>query len=168
MKTPVINPAARVMRGAVVLGDVRLAAKSSVWYNAVLRGDVGSIRVGKGSNIQDGCVLHADPGGALILGEDVTVGHACILHGCTLEDGAFVGMGCTVMNRAVLEADCMLGAGSLVTEGTVIPAGMLAFGRPAKPVRALSPEEISHNRAHAAAYAQHAVADGQLLNSQGG
>ncbi|MDL2328010.1 gamma carbonic anhydrase family protein [Ruminococcaceae bacterium OttesenSCG-928-A11] len=143
-----------VMEGAVLVGDVHLEDDASVWYNAVLRADLGAIRVGKNSNIQDGCTLHVDGGATLSIGADVTVGHGCILHGCTLEDGAFVGMGSVVMDGAVMEADSMLGAGSLVTGGTVIPGGMLAMGRPAKVKRPLTPEEIAHNRRHAADYAR--------------
>lgn len=152
MKQPDISPRALVMEGAVVCGDVRLADDCNVWYNAVLRGDLGSITVGARTNIQDGCVLHIDPGHDLVIGDDVTVGHATVLHGCTVEDGAFVSMGCVVMNDAVLGKSCMVGAGSLVTDGTVIPPGMLAFGRPAKPVRPLAPEELADNLQHAADY----------------
>ena len=145
-----------IMQGAIVLGDVTLGQDANIWYGAVLRGDIGSIKVGARSNIQDNCVLHVATGDSLVVGDDVTVGHACVLHGCTVGSGSFVGMGCVVMDGAVLEEDCMVGAGSLVTSGSVIPKGTLALGRPAKVVRPLTPEEIVANREHTATYAARA------------
>lgn len=144
MKQPVIHPGAAVLPGARVVGDVTLAPGVSVWYNAVVRGDDAPITVGQDTNIQDNCVLHVEEGFPLTVGREVTVGHSCILHGCTVGDRVLVGMGSIVLNGAVLEDGCMVGAGSLVTEGAVIPSRMLAFGRPARPVRPLTPEEIEN------------------------
>ncbi len=161
MKEPAIAAGAILFPGVQVVGDVTLAPGVSVWYNAVLRGDEAPITVGRDSNIQDGCILHVDRGCPTILGEGVTVGHGCILHGCTIGDHALVGMGSILLNGAVLETGCMLGAGSLVTEGTVIPSGMLAFGRPAKPVRPLTPEEREGLRESARRYVQRAKEQGR-------
>lgn len=155
MKKPVTE-GAFVFPGAQIAGDVTLAPDVSVWYNAVLRGDEAPIAVGRGSNIQDGCVLHVDEGRPVTVGEGVTVGHGCILHGCTVGDHALVGMGSILLNGAVLGDHCLLGAGSLVTEGTVIPAGMLAFGRPAKPVRELTREEMEKLERSAEKYVERA------------
>lgn len=151
-KEPTIDPTVYLGPGAVVTGDVTMGADASVWPGAVIRGDSSSIAIGACSNIQDNCVLHADPGNPLTIGENVTVGHACILHGCTVRDGVLVGMGSIVLDGAVLEAGCMIGAGSLVTGGTVVPAGMLAFGRPARAVRPLTEEERQANLHHAQEY----------------
>ena len=160
MNQPKIDESAVVLKGAVLVGDVTLCKNASVFYNSVLRGDVGAIRIGANSNIQDNCTLHCDHGESLSVGSNVTVGHGTILHGCVIEDEVFVGMGCLVMNGAVLEKGCMLGAGAMVTGGAVIPAGMLAFGRPAKPVRPLTEEEMATNVGHAKEYVRMAAALG--------
>lgn len=152
MREPVIAATAYVGAGAVVQGAVEVGEDCSIWPGVVLRGDMSRICIGARSNIQDNSVLHTEQNQPLVIGRDVTVGHACILHGCTVQDGALVGMGSIVLDGAVLEAGCLLGAGSLVTAGTVIPAGMLAFGRPAKVVRPLTEEEKQKNRANAAEY----------------
>lgn len=136
---------------ATVIGDVVLADRVSLWPNVVVRGDVNSIRIGEGSNIQDGSILHvshrraSDPEGApLHIGRDVSVGHGVILHGCTIHDECLVGMGALVMDKAVLEPRVLLGAGSLVPEGRVLQSGWLYLGRPAQPVRRLSQEELDY------------------------
>ncbi len=156
MKQPTIASSACVMQGAVLMGDVILGEECGVWPNAVLRADLGTIRVGKGTNIQDSCVFHMDDPstgyGLLELGEDVTVGHMCILHGCTVGDNSLIGMGSIVMDGAKVGKNCLIGAGSLVTSKTVIPDGHLAFGRPAKVQRALTKEEIEDNQRHAQMY----------------
>lgn len=152
MKKPNIDPTAYVGEGAILVGDVSLGKDCSVWPGAVLRGDMAAITVGERSNIQDNSVLHVDNNHSLNIGRQVTVGHACILHGCTVEDGVLVGMGSIVLDDAILEAGCMLGAGSLVTVGTVIPAGTLAFGRPARVVRALTEQEKQDNLHRAQEY----------------
>ena len=128
---------------AVCIGKVRLEKDASVWWNAVLRGDNEWINIGEGSNVQDGCVLHTDPGFALTIGTNVTVGHKAILHGCTVGDGALIGMGATVLNGAVIGDGALVGAGAFVGEGKHIPAGALVMGMPGKVVRTLTPEQIS-------------------------
>ena len=132
-----------IAQGAVVDGDVTIGSGSGIWFNAVVRGDTERIRIGSRTNIQDLCILHADPGFPLLVGDNVTVGHGCILHGCTIGNNCLIGMGSVILNGAVLEDNVVLGAGSLVTQGKTIPAGTMAFGRPAKPVRALTQEECA-------------------------
>jgi carbonic anhydrase/acetyltransferase-like protein (isoleucine patch superfamily) len=141
-----------VAPGARLVGRVILRAGASVWFNAVLRGDNEPIEVGEGANVLDGCVLHTDPGLPLTIGREATIGHLAILHGCTVGDGALVGMGAVVLNRARIGARSLIGAGALVTEDKVIPEGVLAMGRPAKPVRDLTPEEIEGLARSAAKY----------------
>lgn len=139
--TPVIPATAFAAPGARLIGQVELAPGASVWFNAVLRADLGPIRVGKNSNVQDNSIVHLDLGLEVNIGENVTVGHGAILHGCTVEDNALIGMGATVLNGATVEAGALLGAGSLVPEGRRIPAGTLAIGSPARPIRELTAEE---------------------------
>ena len=125
--------------GAVVTGDVELGENVNIWYNAVLRGDSGAIRVGADTNIQDGCILHD----ATTLGRGCTVGHGAIVHGCTAGDYCLIGMGAIVLTGAVLGDHCLVGAGALVTGKMNVPAGSLVLGNPAKVVRALTEEEIA-------------------------
>ena len=153
-QVPVIHPAAHAFRGAVLVGDVRLAAGAGIWHNAVLRADLGPIIVGENSNIQDGSVLHNDTGGETRLGRGVTVGHLCLLHGCAVGDDSLIGMGSILMNDVQVGRECVIGAGSLLTQGTVVPDGMLAMGRPAKVVRPLTAEEKDANRASARHYVE--------------
>ena len=154
-KLPVLGDEVFIAPGAHVIGDVELGAKSSVWFGAVIRGDVFYIRIGSNTNVQDNTVIHVTTDrNATIIGDDVTIGHSAILHGCTIHDGALIGMGAMVMDRAVIGRGALVGAGSLVTEGTEIPPGMLALGRPARPVRALKPEEIEHVRWASTHYAE--------------
>lgn len=136
---------------ATVIGDVVIGENSSVWPNAVVRGDVNSIRIGKNTNVQDLSMLHvnhkssADPAGApLVIRDNVTIGHSVILHGCTVEDECLIGMGSIVMDKAVVQKHVLLAAGSLVPEGKVLESGFLYVGRPAKKIRALTPEEIAY------------------------
>jgi carbonic anhydrase/acetyltransferase-like protein (isoleucine patch superfamily) len=143
---------AYVAPGAQLIGDVRLAPRASVWFNAVLRGDNEPILIGAGSNVQDGCVLHTDPGFPLATGADVTIGHLAIVHGSEIGDGSLVGMGAMVMNGARIGRGCLIGAGALVTEGKEIPDGALVIGRPGKVVRTLSEEEIAGLRRNAETY----------------
>jgi carbonic anhydrase/acetyltransferase-like protein (isoleucine patch superfamily) len=130
-----------VAPNAMVIGSVSLEHQSSVWFNAVLRGDDEQITVGRRSNVQDGSVLHADPGYPLILGENVTIGHMVMLHGCKVGNGTLVGMGAIVLNGAKIGSGSLVGAGALVPEGKEIPDGVLVVGAPAKIVRTLSNEE---------------------------
>ncbi len=131
-----------VAPGACLIGRIILQPGSSVWFNAVLRGDNEAITLGEGSNIQDGTICHTDMGFPLEIGPNCTVGHLAILHGCTIEAGSLVGMGATILNGAVIGRGSLVGAGALVTEGKTIPEGTLAVGRPARVVRDLSAEEI--------------------------
>jgi carbonic anhydrase/acetyltransferase-like protein (isoleucine patch superfamily) len=130
--------------GSVVVGDVEIGSGSSVWFGCVLRGDVERIRVGRRTNLQDGTVVHVTRTGIpTLLGEGVTVGHGCIVHACTVEDGAFIGMGATLMDGVVVERTAMVAAGALVPPGRRIPAGELWGGRPARSMRRLTDEELA-------------------------
>lgn len=137
----------RVAKNATIVGEVTLGEHASVWYGAVVRGDNGAICIGKNTNIQDNAVLHASLSSPLTIGDDVTVGHGAIVHGCTVEDGALIGMGAILLNGCVVGAEAMVAAGALVTGGTTIPPGMLAMGSPAKVIRPLREDELAHNRA---------------------
>jgi carbonic anhydrase/acetyltransferase-like protein (isoleucine patch superfamily) len=139
---------------AHVIGRVRLAAEVSVWFGAVLRGDNELIDVGRGSNVQEGALFHTDPGFPLTVGEDCTIGHHAILHGCTLGAGSLVGMGATILNGARIGAGCLVGAGALVTEGKEFPDGVLIVGAPAKVVRVLDEAGQARIRETAAHYAR--------------
>src|SRR5208337_2586913 len=139
-----IHPEAFVAPGAVVIGDVVIGAGSSVWFNCVVRGDVHHIRVGERTNIQDGTVVHVTGGKfATHIGSDITIGHGCVLHACTLEDGCFIGMGAIILDGAVVESGAMVAAGALVTPGKRVKAGELWAGNPAKLLRPLSPDDIT-------------------------
>ena len=129
--------------GARVIGSVELGEDTSVWFNAVIRGDNDQVTIGAGSNIQDGCVLHVDPGFPLVLGRNVTVGHKVMLHGCTVGDGSLVGMNAVVLNGARIGRQCLIGANTLVTEGTEIPDGSLVLGSPGKVVRELDENALA-------------------------
>ncbi|MGF1551008.1 MAG: gamma carbonic anhydrase family protein [Paracoccaceae bacterium] len=141
-----------VAPNAAVIGDVRLGDMASVWFAATIRGDNEPIVIGEGSNVQDGCVLHVDPGFPLTLGRGVTVGHAAVVHGCTVGDDSLIGMGARVLNGARVGRGCLIGAGALVPEGREIPDGALALGAPAKVVRQLGEAEMDRLRASAANY----------------
>ncbi|MEL6977138.1 MAG: gamma carbonic anhydrase family protein [Pseudomonadota bacterium] len=134
---PEIDPTAWVAPGARLMGKVRLLPGASVWFNAVLRGDNEWIEIGENSNVQDGAVLHTDPGCPLTVGANCTVGHNAILHGCTLEPGCLVGMGATVLNRAVIPSGALVGANALVSEGKTFAPNSLLLGAPAKAVKDL-------------------------------
>ena len=141
-----VHASAYIAPGAVVVGDVTLEENASVWFGAVLRGDTAAIRVGRGSNIQDGAVLHADPGVPCTIGAGVTVGHRAIVHGAKVGDNVVVGMGSIVLNRAQVGENSIIAAGAVVTEDAVIPPGSLVMGMPAKVRRSLSEDEIARNR----------------------
>ena len=158
MKTPDIHPSAFVAPGAVVRGEVHLAENSSVFYNAVLRGDRAPISIGEGTNIQDNCVIHVEYDLPVTLGKNVTVGHGAILHGCTVGDETLIGMGAIVLNGAQIGKSCLIGAGALVTQNAVIPDGCMAVGSPARVKRPLTPEEMDGLRQSAADYRQEAQA----------
>jgi carbonic anhydrase/acetyltransferase-like protein (isoleucine patch superfamily) len=141
-KNPRIDPEAFVAPSASVIGEVEVGARSSIWFGAVLRGDMMAIRIGAGTSIQDNSVVHTTGGWSVAsVGDDCTVGHSVILHGCTVGDRVLVGMGSIVLDEAEIGSDTILGAGSLVTARTKIPSGVMALGRPAKVIRALNDEE---------------------------
>jgi carbonic anhydrase/acetyltransferase-like protein (isoleucine patch superfamily) len=150
--TPHMADSAWVADNAQVVGDVHMAADSSVWFSSVVRGDTATIRIGEGTNIQDGSVLHADVGIPLTIGKHVTVGHMVQLHGCTIGDESLIGIGAVVLNGAKIGKNCLVGAGSLVTEGKEFPDGSMILGSPAKVVRELTPEQIEGLRRSAQHY----------------
>ena len=145
-----------VAPSADLIGDVRLQPGASVWVGAVIRADNSPIAVGAGTNIQEGAMLHSDPGSPLTIGDDVTVGHHAILHGCTIGNRVLVGMGATVLNNAVIGDDCLIGAGALVTEGKVFPPGSLIVGVPAQAKRELSADAIASLKQSADGYREKA------------
>jgi carbonic anhydrase/acetyltransferase-like protein (isoleucine patch superfamily) len=153
---PQMAGSAWVADSAQVMGNVHLHEESSVWFGAVLRGDTETITVGKGSNVQDGTVMHADYGFPLVVGERVTIGHQVMLHGCTIGDETLIGIGATVLNGAKIGKNCLVGARSLVTEGKEFPDGSMILGSPAKVVRQLTPEQIEGLRRSAAHYVENA------------
>lgn len=128
--------------GAHVIGSVILGRDVSIWFNSVVRGDNDLITIGDGSQVQDGCILHADPGFPITLGKGVSIGHKSMIHGCTIGDGTLIGINSVVLNGAVIGKNCVIGANSLITERKVIPDGVMVMGSPGKVVRELSPEEI--------------------------
>lgn len=154
---PSVADDAYVAPTASVIGDVHLASQSSVWFGAVLRGDVERLTIGRGTNVQDNSVLHADPGAPLVLGERVTVGHMVMLHGCHVGDDSLIGIGAIVMNHARIGARCIIGAGSLVTEGKSFPDGSLIIGSPARLSRPLEPEELARMAGTAQRYVARAA-----------
>lgn len=156
---PQIAPDAFVAPGARIIGRVHIGAGASIWYNCVLRGDVMPIMIGARSNIQDGSIVHVSRGThGTVIGTDCLIGHLAMIHGCTLHDHAFVGLGSIVMDGCVIESDAMLAAGSLLTPGKVVRSGELWTGRPAAFARPLRPDEIARNRAAVAGYVELAAA----------
>ncbi len=163
---PRIHADAWIAPGAVVVGDVEIGPDSSVWYASVLRGDVHAVRVGARSNLQDGCIVHVTRERfACVLGDEVTVGHRAVVHGCRIGDGALIGIGAIVLDGAEIGAGAWVGAGAIVTPGTEIPERWLALGIPARPVRELAASELSEQRARTLAYVdtarRHHAAQGQ-------
>lgn len=153
---PRIAAGAWVADSAQVIGRVALAEGASVWYGAILRGDNEWITIGARSNVQDCSMLHTDMGWPLTLGEDVSVGHQVMLHGCTVGDGSLIGIQAIVMNGARIGRNCLVGAGAIVTEGKEFPDHSLIIGAPAKVVRELTPDQIERIRAGAALYVHNA------------
>ena len=153
---PRVASSAWVAESAQVVGNVHLGDNTSVWFNVVMRGDNEELRVGRGSNIQDGSVVHSDPGYPVTLGDNVTIGHKVMLHGCSVGDGSLVGIGAVVLNGARIGKNCLVGAGSLVTEGKEFPDGSLIVGSPAKAVRQLSPEQLESLKAIPQGYVNNA------------
>ena len=153
-RQPIVHETAWIAPSADVIGEVVLDERVSLWFGAVVRADNGPVRIGARTNIQDGAVLHSDPGSPLTIGVDCTVGHRAIVHGCTVEDGCLIGMGATVLNDAVIGAGSLVGAGALVTEGKVFPPGSLIVGAPARAVRTLDADQVEQLRASATGYAE--------------
>ena len=149
---PDIDPSAWVADQASVIGRVSLHANASVWFQATVRGDNEPITIGENSNIQEGCVLHTDPGFPLSIGVNVTVGHQAMLHGCRIGDGALIGIQAIILNGASIGRNCLVGAGALVTEGKSFPDNSLIIGAPAKAVRTLTEDEIARLHSNAAHY----------------
>jgi carbonic anhydrase/acetyltransferase-like protein (isoleucine patch superfamily) len=150
---PRIAPNAFVARDAVLIGDVELGPEASIWFGCVLRGDVQAIRIGARSNIQDGTIIHvASEGSGTHVGEDVTIGHRCVLHECRVQDRGFIGMGSILLDASVVESDAMLAASSLLTAGKRVPSGQLWAGQPARYLRDLKPAELELIRDSARRY----------------
>jgi gamma-carbonic anhydrase len=166
-KMPQIADSAFIAPGCRIIGDVTIGEQASVWYNCVIRGDVEHIVVGARSNIQDGTIIHADLGMPTIIGDDVLVGHMCMLHGCTLQDRAFIGLGAIVMNGATIAGDGMLAAGAMLTSGKSIASGQLWGGRPAIYMRDLTENAIAMMRAGVAHYVQNAIAHSGIVRDSG-
>jgi carbonic anhydrase/acetyltransferase-like protein (isoleucine patch superfamily) len=160
---PEVAPSAWVAPGAYVIGDVHLGEQSSVWYGAVLRGDTEPIRVGDRTNIQDGCILHADPGYPAIVGEDCVVGHNAIVHGCEIQRGCLIGMGATILNGARIGEGSIVAAGALVPEGREYPPGSLIVGIPAKPVKDVNEEQTEDIARGVREYVERAAAHRESL-----
>jgi carbonic anhydrase/acetyltransferase-like protein (isoleucine patch superfamily) len=156
-KTPQLADPVYIFEEATVIGMVTIGARASVWAGAVARGDNETIAIGADSNIQEGAVLHADPGWPLTIGARVTVGHQAMLHGCTVGDGTLVGIQAVVLNGAVIGRHCLIGAGAIVTEKKSFPDRSLIVGAPAKVVRALSDEEVAGLERAAASYVERAA-----------
>ena len=149
---PEVDPEAFVADGATLVGAVRLAAEASVWFGAVIRADNDPIEVGAGSNVQDGAVLHSDPGFPVRIGERCSVGHRAVIHGCTVGDDALIGMGAVVLNGAVIGAGSLVAAGAVVLEGTEVPPGSLVAGIPGKVKREVTDAERERIRSGAETY----------------
>jgi carbonic anhydrase/acetyltransferase-like protein (isoleucine patch superfamily) len=154
-KRPVLADSVWIAPNAIVIGDVRLGANVSLWWNTVLRGDNDPITIGAGTNVQDGSVLHTDEGVALTLGTNVTIGHLAMIHGCTVGDCSLIGIGAIVLNRAVIGRECLIGAGSLIAEDKIIPERSLVLGSPGRIVRQLTDEDVARIRHTAEHYTEH-------------
>jgi carbonic anhydrase/acetyltransferase-like protein (isoleucine patch superfamily) len=153
-RTPQISESSWIAPNASLIGSVTLGINSSVWWNSVLRGDNEHIVVGANTNIQDGSVLHADPGIPLTLGDHVTIGHMAMLHGCTIGAGSLIGIKSVIMNRVVIGKECLIGANTLIPEGKVIPDRSLVVGSPGRILRTLTDEEVAGLRGTAAHYVE--------------
>ena len=149
-----VDKSVKTFEGSKINGNVNIDAESSIWFNAVLRGDIESITIGKCSNIQDNCVVHSSKDYPVKLGDYVTVGHAAVLHGCEIKDNCLIGMNSTVLNGVKIMKNCIVGAGAVVTEGKEFDEGSLILGTPARAVRKLTDEEIDDIKDHAVRYAK--------------
>ena len=162
---PQLGPGAWAAPSADLIGDVRLGARASVWFGAILRGDNTPLTLGEETNFQDGAIGHSDPGFPLTIGARVTVGHQAILHGCTVADDCLIGLGARILNGAVIESECIVGAGALITEGKRFERGSLIVGAPARVVRQLTDEERQALRVSAAHYAEKAQRYAEALRA---
>jgi carbonic anhydrase/acetyltransferase-like protein (isoleucine patch superfamily) len=150
--TPQVDPGAWIAPGAVVAGRVTIGDETGVWYTAVVRGDMDAITIGAGTSIQDGTVVHSDPGFPAVVGDGVTVGHRAVVHGCTVEDDCLVGMGAVILNGATVGRGSIIAAGAVVSQGVTVPPGSLVAGVPGKVRRETTEGELEFVRASAAAY----------------
>ena len=154
LKTPQIHESSFIAPDAAVYGEVSVARDCSVWFHATIRAGAGTVQIGARTNVQDNCVIHVDKGYSVKIGEDVTIGHSAIVHGCTVGDNTLIGMGAIVLNGAVIGRNCIVGAGALVTQNLRSPDGSLVLGSPARIKRSLREEEISANRTNAMHYVE--------------
>lgn len=157
-EAPVFGKNVYIAPGAVVRGRVSLGDNSSVWFNSVIRAEAGAAAIGSDTNIQDNCTLHVDHGADIRIGNRVTIGHGAIIHGCTINSNALIGMGAIIMNHAVIGENCIIGAGAIITQGTAIPDNSLVIGSPGKIIRTVTDDEIEHIRQNAAYYVKEAAA----------
>ncbi len=151
---PTCHGSVFLAEGARVIGDVEIGEESSVWFHSVIRGDIHHIRIGRGTNVQDHCTLHVTRRDPLTVGNEVTIGHRAVVHGCTVEDLSLIGIGAVVLDGAVIGRGCVIGAGAVVTPGTVVPAHSLVLGVPGKVVKDLGPGSVEGNRVTAANYVE--------------
>ena len=151
-----IDKSVFIAEGARVVGNVEIARDSSVWYNAVIRADSNSVKIGERSNVQDNAVIHTSKNFGVVIGDNVTIGHGAIVHGCTVGNNVMIGMGAIILDGAVIEENSIIGAGTLITGGKTIPAGSLAFGNPFRIVRGLTEQEIKSVSDNAQSYVDEA------------
>ena len=149
---PKLDPTCWVASNAIIIGKVELKKNSNIWFNAVLRGDIEKIIIGENSNVQDGSIIHTDPGCPTTVGKDVTLGHMVMLHGCEIEDNCLIGIGATILNKAKIGKNCIIGTNALITENKVIPERSLVLGSPGKIVRQVTDEEIKSIKENADHY----------------
>ena len=162
-----IDSSAFIAPTAIIIGDVTIGPESSVWYGAVVRGDISPVVIGQGSNVQDGAVVHVDIGQPTTIGNGVTLGHGAIVHGCTIEDNVLIGIRAVVLTGAVIGANSIVGAGAVIPEGTVIPPNSLVLGVPGKVVRKLDDEHVERIRTYARHYVEYAKVYKIFLGIQG-
>ena len=150
--TPKIQSGVFLASSADVIGDVVLANDVSVWYNSVIRGDFNAINIGAGTNVQDNSILHVDVDEPLIISQNTTIGHNCIIHGCTIDNSCLIGMGSLIMNRVQIGSGCIIGAGTLITQDTIIPDNSVVVGRPGKIIRQITQSDLAYINSNAKAY----------------
>jgi carbonic anhydrase/acetyltransferase-like protein (isoleucine patch superfamily) len=153
---PTVHGSAFIAPDATVLGDVTIEEKVGIWFHTTIRGDRASIHIGKGSNVQDNCVIHVGKGQPVTIGENVTIGHSAVVHGCTVGDNTLIGMGTILMNGAFIGSNCIIGAGTLVTQNMRIPDNSLVLGSPGKVIRSVTSREIQANLMNAKMYVDEA------------